>query len=757
MDSASPARSADGFWTSRRFLLVMSLVVLAVFPKVVLGLTAFFFRDSGALGYPNAYYFQQSVQHGELPLWNPYSHCGVPYMAQMGQWYPGNWLSVLLPLPWSVNLVLFAHLILGGWGMYELTRRWGAGGFAASFAGLAYAFNGVTLSCFQWGNYIASLGWLPWVVLAVTEAWRHGGRWIPIAAVVSALQVLTATPELTLLGWLFLALLWLSEWASRKIHFWNSAARVALVILLAAGITMVQMLPFFDLLAHSQRDTNYQQSQWAMPGWGWANFLVPLFHGYRSPQGNWFQHDQDFLMSYYPGLGVLALAVAGAWCVRTRTVLIVAITTLLCWVLALGDAGHLLPWVKKVFPWLGVARFPVKFTILPAFLVPLLAAWAIQKIQDAADARPRRIVLGSSGILLLFAAILVLFARQNPFPFDATGAMTANALIRVALLAALTVTLLLLVRLKTRAQQLLVQFTALGILLLDLLTHSPGITPTLPSSVFAPGLWQAAGRPQPALGSARVMPSPEADRLMLFSHVADPKFDFLGKRLGEWYNLNLLDSLPKVNGAMTLRPAEFDRVERWIYFTLGTSFGDGFLDFVSAAWVSDPANPAKWMARTNPLPMMTGGQLPEFLSDEQALGAITAQDFNPRAVVFLPDAAREQITVSNQTQCVVKPLHFGQNRIEAEVAAAEPSLIVLSQTFYHYWHAEVDGQEVPLLRANVAFQALQVPAGNHHLALVYRDPGLVVGGCISVISLVACGFIWRRRPWEKLDRSQTTN
>jgi hypothetical protein len=92
----------------------------------------------------------------------------------MGSWYPFNWLP--LPLPWAANLSVLVHLILGGGGMYALARRWGVNGFAASFAGLAYVFNGVTLSCFQWSNYIASLGWLPWVVLAVTEAWRGGHR-----------------------------------------------------------------------------------------------------------------------------------------------------------------------------------------------------------------------------------------------------------------------------------------------------------------------------------------------------------------------------------------------------------------------------------------------------------------------------------------------------------------------------------------------------------------------------------------------------
>ena len=113
---------------------------------------------------------------------------------------------------------------------------------------------------------------------------------------------------------------------------------------------------------------------------------------------------------------MLALAAAGVWCARTRASLVIAATVLVCWVLALGEAGYLYPLAKKVFPWIGIARFPVKFTMLTSFLVPLLAAGAVQKIQAGTDARARRGILVSGGIFLALAAGLVVFARENPFP-----------------------------------------------------------------------------------------------------------------------------------------------------------------------------------------------------------------------------------------------------------------------------------------------------------------------------------------------------
>ncbi|MEO6035955.1 MAG: hypothetical protein ABIQ35_11930 [Verrucomicrobiota bacterium] len=158
------------------FFLILAASVFAAFPMVAVGLNTFFYRDSGALGYPIEYYLRESLLRGELPLWDPYSHCGVPFMAQWGNWYPFNFLSVFFPTPWFPNFFILAHLIWAGMGMYWLLRRWKVGTFAASFAAMAFVFNGVTMSCLIWGNYIASISWLPWLVGSVIVAWQQGGR-----------------------------------------------------------------------------------------------------------------------------------------------------------------------------------------------------------------------------------------------------------------------------------------------------------------------------------------------------------------------------------------------------------------------------------------------------------------------------------------------------------------------------------------------------------------------------------------------------
>ncbi|HTG43290.1 MAG TPA: hypothetical protein VK633_02040, partial [Verrucomicrobiae bacterium] len=316
MDCGIENRQTKPHWlTPRRFGVVLGLALLAAFSQVLLGLGTFFYRDYGVLGYPFIFHSHQSFWRGELPLWNPLSNCGTPFLAQWGTMtlYPFSLFYLIFPLPWSLSYFCFAHLALGAFGMYFLARRWAGNPFGCGLAGLGFVFNGVTFSCLLWPNYAAAMGWMPWVVLWTERSWREGGRWTVAAAVGAAMQMLTGVPEITLFTWLILSALWCQAFFRGEVARGKLARRMTVVILVAAGLCAAQLLPFFDLLAHSQRDRSFSNSRWPMPGWGWANILVPLFHCFESSQGPFFQYGQEFLSSYYPGMTLLVLALCALW------------------------------------------------------------------------------------------------------------------------------------------------------------------------------------------------------------------------------------------------------------------------------------------------------------------------------------------------------------------------------------------------------------------------------------------------------------
>lgn len=83
--------------------------------------------------------------------------------------------------------------------------------------------------------------------------------------------------------------------------------------------------------------------------------------------------------------------------------------------------------------------------------------------------------------------------------------------------------------------------------------------------------------------------------------------------------------------------------------------------------------------------------------------------------------------------------------ITLEVSRSEPGYVVLTKPHYPGWIATVDGLPRPLLRANYAFMAVEVPAGQRRVVVRYRPRSLWWGAAMSLTMLaIGCGWIgWR--------------
>lgn len=80
-----------------------------------------------------------------------------------------------------------------------------------------------------------------------------------------------------------------------------------------------------------------------------------------------------------------------------------------------------------------------------------------------------------------------------------------------------------------------------------------------------------------------------------------------------------------------------------------------------------------------------------------------------------------------------------------------PGLLVLSELWYDGpgWTAYIDGEEVPLIRADFALRAVLIPAGDHKVELTFRPDSYYVGEKISLgstllISLLILFFLFRQ-------------
>jgi hypothetical protein len=80
--------------------------------------------------------------------------------------------------------------------------------------------------------------------------------------------------------------------------------------------------------------------------------------------------------------------------------------------------------------------------------------------------------------------------------------------------------------------------------------------------------------------------------------------------------------------------------------------------------------------------------------------------------------------------------HFGLNGYRLRAFSPRPSLLSASETNFPGWTARVNGKETPILAANYAFRAIEVPAGVLIVEFSYWPPGMTAGLVISAIALL---------------------
>jgi hypothetical protein len=687
------------------------------------------FRDQGDFFYPLKLYTADRLRAGEIPLWNPLSGAGEPWLAngQAGVFYPP---SLLFLLPWPAVagiLFLLVHFAIGAWGMRRFLAQEGISESGALFGSAVFVASGLPASLSAFWNHFGAYAYLPAIVAIARAGVRSRGALLGLASL-AGLQAMAGSPEISgITAAIALIVSFLPKpdpdrpWLdSRK----KSPPRTAGGILLGLALAAWMLVPMGELALHSDRRGPLPAEE-REPG---AVALPALAAGLARRETATRTY---WLPSLFVGSLVLAVA-AAPFFERERRRLALVLAGIGLAALLVAAAGPPGSWLRAIPP-LDRMRYPEKTLAATVFALSALSGLGLDTLRFRAGGR----ILRALFPLVAGGALFVTIAAPSPPALRwaaAVGLVSATAL---ALGAG---------RWKTAGG-------TLGALTSLALVASFGIA-NRSLFTFVP---EAALRHRPAtldaLGNltGRVL-TPPASTLSRWV-VRDATFDaatLSRQREALAGYTNLLSGVSTVRTAAAL-PTGAAR-------TIAESI-DASDDPVRAAGPASarvlwsPFQPARLPSRKvgdffrAPLapyrPRLSFVRSYRIEGDPaRAWNRVASGEIELVREVLLdrepspppPRGLRPPILIARLAED--RP-----ERVVAEIVTNMPGLLVVTDLFYPGWIAEEGGRRLAILRADGFFRAVALPAGSHRVTFRYRPVSVLVGAGISAAALLTIFFL----------------
>ena len=701
-------------------------------------------------------------QAGEWPLWNPSMLCGdvLAGTMQPAPFDPFNLVALLLPLHLATTYGATINLFLAALFAFALARecveesgegRAESGDHTSDVSALRSPLSrflprriaDATLSGVD-PALVAAAGYSLSAGIAFFAGWPIGRAWalVPfllfavscvvrertlrsgvLLAIAFVLLILAGHPE-TLLHAVSAGIPWgLFEMLQARRQALRSVAIACAAGIVALLVTAIALLPFLAVLKYSweyhERASAVTTAQRTdlreVRNEGLATFLP--FHGGASWHSTTDQWDVGRARVGGVVLALAFVALVAGW--RNRWTIFLAGGTLVC--LLAGWNAPPVSRLLRVLPLFNIAA-NYSYAILAALGLSLLAAIG------AGQLRGRGAIAGA-GIALAVATALV-WRWELRIGVDPKW-MAACTVVELAGIAAAFVAFR-----RSGIAAIAILLAAIG---LQRVVEDGSIYPTIPPRAFYPTVPLVAAIPR------------------------DPLYRVTG--LGSYFapNVATMYGLDDVRGyeAMTFA-ALVETYPLWCRFGAPANTVDDlsrpFLSFLGVRYALAPvstAPPDGWrvvrddrgsrlLENSRALPRVFAPRNVQIVANIGDAGAamLRATDFAETAWLFTRDVSPRRMSNGDGKLDV----HRAGSRYEVDATMRSDGWIVVSESAWPGWRAYVDGRRVKTIPANIAFFAVFVPAGRHHVRIVYLPDAFVRGRAISfaTLGMIVIGFGLRR-------------
>ena len=718
--------------------------------------------DAKAHFYPQVQFLAQSTHRGEWPFWTPFVFSGSPQVADPQSLIfspPYLLLALLRPDPGFVafDAVALAMLGLGGAALFLFfkDREWHpAGGLVAA---IAFAFGASAAWRIQHIGQILSLSYFPMVLWLLSRALeRRSARYGILAGVVAGFLALGRDQVaylslLTLVA--FAAWTVLAGDGSRSERARASVKPLAAGMLAGAAVAAVPIALTLLLAEASNRPAiDYAGASkgslhpallltGAIPNLFGADGPFNDYWGPPSPR--WGSVDLYLARNMgvlYVGALPLVIIIVGAlrgvlWRRQIRFFSVAFVASL---VYALGGYTPLYR-VLFLLPGADLFRRPADATFLIGALAAVLAGYAAHRLWT--DAWPRATVrrrIVEAAVLVLPFAIAAGLAVWN-----GTFSLAALPIAKAGVCLAVSIALLEALPRLLRAAPPLAVLALSGWLMLDLaLNNGPNESTALPPAAYE--VLRPDSR-DPALAALKARLRETASE----THLDRVELTGLGF---EWPNASLVHRLHNVLGYNPVRLGVYsaatgagDHValpEQREFSPLFPSYRSTLADLLGL----------RLIATGVPIERID----PKLQPGDLTLVAHTPTGFvyeNPRAmprVLFATSAGRADFDAMlrdgiwpdvdlgrtvllgapplalpapdepSPAPATLRIASYDNTVVEVGVDAPVSGYLVFNDPYHPWWFAEIDGRDAPILRANVLFRAVAVPAGRHTVRFAFQ-------------------------------------
>ncbi len=706
--------------------------------------------DAKAHFQPQFVFLAHALHSGQSPFWTPNVFAGMPQIAdpQSLIFSPFFLLAAaLVPEPSFAleDAIVFAMLAMGGLALigYSRDRGWSAAG--ALLAALAFSFGGSAAWRIQHTGQVMSLSWLPVTLFFLARALdRRSIGYGAAAGAVAAFLVLGRDQVA------YLSVLLLAAYALYRVATDDAPAASALAPLLAGGVVGAALIAAplaltLELAANSNRpeidlDGAHKGS---LPPASFLTLLSANIFGTDGPLGAFWGPpvgEKDLFLArnmtdIYAGelMLVALLAGAGRRFFADREIRFFAAAAGFFALYALGRYTPVFALFYHI-PGVDLWRRPADATFLLGVALPVLAGYGLTRVERG-EAAARTLPL--VGVLAaLFAAAAAFSAARGRLDQAATPLLVSVAFVAAAVaLVALTRSR------RLSGVPLLAAVAALATVDLAV-CNGPNESTALPPAQFDV-LRPDSRDPVIAFLKERLKENAAPDRR---DRVEFAAIDF------HWPNATLVHGLDHDLGYNPIRLKIFEDAtgagdhlalpEQREFSRLYPRYRSPLSDLLGLRYVATgvPIEEIDERYRPRDLEEVTQigkvhiyenkSALPRALVATCALhvdfarmietGEWPEADF--RETVLLeeppichsrrglpPDAARARILSYENTQATIETK-----------APAGGGWLVLADAWHPWWFATLDGEEAPILRANVVFRAVAIPEGRHEVRFFFR-------------------------------------